>query len=83
MMTAAEYLRARDWFQFEGDDRWFRRDRMDGTTEAEAFTIELDVVETGLRLLEERRLAVRPNDGVAVVTELGSVTEPPASGEVD
>jgi len=77
-LTRAEYLRARGWFRFVGADGWYRQERMDGTTEEAAIEIELDVVETGLRLLEERK-----RGGVVGVAELSAVAEPPAADDVD
>ena len=79
-MTRVEYLRARGWFRFVGAEGWYRQDRMDGTSEEAALDIELDVIETGLRLLEERRLL---GEGVVGIAELGSVAEPPTPHDLD
>ena len=56
MTTRSDYLRARDWFRFAGDnERWYLSGTDGGVTEGEAERIQLDRDEAALRYLLERR----------------------------
>lgn len=87
-MTRADYLRARGWGRFRGDERWYPQESMDGISEEEAERIQLDIDKAALRYMLERRPGVLAGYvdpvgvlplGVAGVAVLSGGTEPVAA----